>query len=941
MSLSRTAARWLARLGIDLRPGEAGLCARLFALHFLILEYQYTVKAVRQSAYVDTLGAERLPLVYLLAALATGPVLGLYGRWIDRFTLRRLLAGTSLVVGLGTLAFWAAFDLEGPAIPIAFYLWTALTGILLVSQLWSYAGERLDARQARRLFGLVGAGGILGSVAGGLSARWVSQVSGTRGALLVAAFSALVIAVLLGVRDRRVSGAAPPTQPAGLREAGRGWGLLRRSSSVRWLAALMLVSAMVAQFVDLQFSWAVERSTATLDERTALFGTLYGLVGVAAFLFQMLLTPRIHRQLGTGFALRILPASNGFGAAGLLITAAFAPAWVLPVAWALKMADNGLRYSLDQSTRELLFLPIPAHDRARAKAFVDVFVQRVAKASAAILLLVVPLGWLDVLQTAWISLGLIALWMIATGLAQRSYVAAFREGLMRTRTPDDGPGVADAGTLELLVEGLGARDPRVVLQSVDLLVGQGRGRLVHPLLLHHAEPAVRRRVLEVLAVEKRTDQIDLVESSLGDADAEVRLEALRTLAELEPAGVDARLVQHLRDPDVRVRATAIGWVAVQPDEAGRQRAERALDEMLADGVATARVAAAEAVGELPEPTHQGALVRLLYDSDVHVVRAAVGAVRRRMEKCGEPASPLYIPILVSHLRHRQLKHDARAALVAYGESVVPALRHFLADSDEDVWVRRAIPKTLAAIGGPAAASALSASLSAPDSFQRRKVVESLVALRVREGATPDPGAVDGQLGAEVRGYLRNLADLSALRTVQLRGPLVEWPPQDRPHLLESLLSDRMTGHFETAFGLLALLHDPRTVRGTVRGLRSERQAIRAHALEYLDNALSGEVRRLVFAMVDEVPVVERLRQARRLFDIDPGGRDATLRRLVRHRPIGDAEAVWLTAAALHYVEERGIASLRPLVVEAIRSDHAELVQETARYLLPELAPPPS
>ena len=63
--------------------------------------------------------------------------------------------------------------------------------------------------------------------------------------------------------------------------------------------------------------------------------------------------------------------------------------------------------------------------------------------------------------------------------------------------------VTDAATLEMLVEGLGVRDPRIVCQSVDLLVGQGRGRLVHPLLVHHPEPSVRCRVLGVLAGEDR------------------------------------------------------------------------------------------------------------------------------------------------------------------------------------------------------------------------------------------------------------------------------------------------------------------------------------------------------------------------------------------------------------------------------------------------------
>ena len=52
---------WLSHLGVDLRSGEAGLCWLLFAVHFLLLSFQYTAKALRQSIFIDSLAAVRLP----------------------------------------------------------------------------------------------------------------------------------------------------------------------------------------------------------------------------------------------------------------------------------------------------------------------------------------------------------------------------------------------------------------------------------------------------------------------------------------------------------------------------------------------------------------------------------------------------------------------------------------------------------------------------------------------------------------------------------------------------------------------------------------------------------------------------------------------------------------------------------------------------------------
>ncbi len=48
----------LRRLGVDVRPAEAGLTACLFAYCFLVGTFQFAGKAVRQSTFIDALGAE-------------------------------------------------------------------------------------------------------------------------------------------------------------------------------------------------------------------------------------------------------------------------------------------------------------------------------------------------------------------------------------------------------------------------------------------------------------------------------------------------------------------------------------------------------------------------------------------------------------------------------------------------------------------------------------------------------------------------------------------------------------------------------------------------------------------------------------------------------------------------------------------------------------------
>ena len=950
---------WLERLHMDLRPGEARVCGLLFTIHFLVLAFQYTAKSIRQSVFIDSLGADRLPFVYLLAALCAYPMILLYGRMTDRWSEDRVFAVSALVVAASLLGFWWLFGLEQRWVSIAFYLWIAIIGILLVSQFWCYASHRLDARQARRLFGLVGAGGLLGSICGGQIARFTSQYFGTFSALGVAAALLFVLGGLL------LSGALPSRGPenagdegllAGtaldddpraeaLNEARDGWQLVRTSPYLRSIAAVMLLSAMVAQVIDLQFSWVIEQSTSTLNQRTAVFGNLYSLTGVAAFFFQLLFTARIHKRLGVGFALRVLPVANGLTSLLFLLAAFFLPALLLPAAWLLKTGENGLRYSLDQATRELLFLPVPAQDRSKVKAFIDVFVQRSAKGLAALALLSVTFGWITVPQTVGFSLLWLLVWLLLLGSTQRRYITAFREVLLRRDLrPEDAIDLRDNATLEALVEGLGSQEPRQVLYSLDLLSTHGRGRLIPPLMLHHPDADVRQRVLEILQREGRQDAMALVEKLLMDPDPAVRVQATRTLAAFAPAEIPQLMGERLHDPDPRMRAAALSYLAGLEDPASSSAAFSALTEMIGDGDSTVRAEAANALSDIDEPLGQAELVRLLYDREPGVVRRAIEAVLCRAERGS--SSPLYVPILVSNMRHRKLKHDARDALVAFGERSIPALKHFMNDPHEDIWVRRALPKTIARIAGPAALLALIESLNVPDPFLRRKVIESLGTLRQRDPEHPPPRmTVEAQIGVESRSYLRAFLDLESLRgegNGQSPGPAPapagrSGVPPRSPHLLERLLRERMEDHERNLFNLLALLHPPHDITAARGGLGGEKAELRAHALEYLENLLEGEVREQIFSVIDDLPVRERLRQAHRLFDLDRESRALTLKRLATLRPSGDVDAAWLNAAALHYIFEHRLVHLYPTIERARDEDPEPLVQETCQLLIRRIA----
>jgi AAA family ATP:ADP antiporter len=930
--------RGRSRPVFGIHPGEGGL-AWLFFCNFLVLTtVHFAAKSVRQATFLDSLGAEKLPWVYLAVALISLPVLILYSRLAARIRLPILILSSTLLHVLGLVTFFVLFGLGHVWVAVAYYIWLGMAFAIAVSQFWTYANQVFDSRQARRLFSFIGAGGLLGSVLGGLMAVNVTRALGTRFTLLGAASVLLLIPIMIVLTEKR----RPPSQivPAVARrprieEVRGGLRTLRGSRLLALISLLMLSTVMIGQLVQWQFYWYVENNTSGLDRLTSVIGFAFILMGVVGFLFQLIFTGRIHRVLGVGVGLRVLPGTVAVAQLGVVLAMAGGWAAVYALVWILFLAEGSLRHSVEQATRELLFQPVAEELRVRAKAFIDVFVQRFGKGAAAILILV-TIKLLPPASVSVLTLVLAVVWLVLTFQARREYITAFREGLKSgTLQPDAAIDPTDVKTVTTLVQSLGSSDPRKVLHSLDLLADSGEGRLVPPLLLHHDSAEVRRKTLEVLAATNREDAASLVEKAMSDPDAGVRTGAMRTLAVLRGEHAAKLALDRLDDPDAHVRATAVASLLAAENGDVGDRAERVLIELAADDDPVVRADTVAALGQVSDPIASDILVTMLYDSDLLVVKAAIAAVRQRFERSG--ANPLYATILVSLMANRRLKHEARNALVAQGEGAIKPLILFMRSQDEQIWVRRAVPKTIALIGSQKGADALLDSLDTGDAMVRSKIIEALVYMRTRD---PDVQfkrrIVTQHLRREASEYVRLLADLwavSSLHEARLDGPLAVWKSDGRvPTLPQQLLAQRMARGVSNIFGLLELINNPEDVRAAQRSLLSGQPKMRARALEYLDNTLAGSVRRDVFAVIDDAPPEDKLRRAEQIFNIRVESPEETLSRLIQIDPREDPSAIGIVLAALYNVWNEEIESLYPVIIALAEDTDDEMVRETAVWV---------
>ncbi len=909
---------------VDVRKDEASAVSLMFLYSFLVMASYNIVKPLTRSEFIDDFGADNLPWVLLVGGILIGVIMQVYANLVTRLPPKSVIPVTQIGLTGLLVVFWVLFQTGQAWASVAFYFLGQIMGLLLISHFWTLANDIYDARQAKRLFGFVGGGASLGGIAGSAATRFLVERLGSETMILA---SAALLLVCVGVVGSIMQ--ASPVALSGIASAGAKEGvsrnealrLLRDSKHLQVIALVIGFAAVGAGLLDQQLNMAAQeaRGAGGSDAIGAFLAEVGLYISIAGFIIQVWLTSRIHRLLGVGFALLMLPVS--LAASGVLVLATGA-LWAAATG---RILDSSLRYSVDKTTREILFLPLPAELKHKAKAFVDVTVDRFSKAILAVLLLILVKGFgLEWRELSIVSVTMVGAWVYTAIRARRGYLASFRETLERQGVEPAAVRltVADLSTVETLVEELAHPDERRVLYAIEVLDSLDKRNLITPLLLHHESSAVRARALSALK-DARPDigerWVPTIETMIGDTSTDVRAAAIGTLASIrnEDAAVLARDLLHDADPRIVATAAVILSSAEQPaDQAAAQKALAALAADTRESASAVRRDLAAAIRHVGDLRTHDLLIPLLHDPNPEVADEAMRSVRAL-----GATNSLFAPTLVSLLGNRRLKGGARETLVSYGPPVVKVLRYFVTDDQEDVWVRRHIPATLAHIPCQESMDILVELLSVDDAFLRFKVLTAIEKLR-REypSLTYKTETLEQRALGEGRSYFNRLS---------LHHNLFDRAKLPVESLLAAALHEKMTRTVDRIYRLLGLLYPWKDVAAARWAIENGGTRARASALEYLDNILSAQLRRQVMPILDELPREEKVRRGNLLLKTRPRDVEETLLEL-----INDDDQV-VAAVAIDLVGELEMWSLADDVehVLAHRSPRDWYVFESASWTL--------
>lgn len=895
-----------ARLGLT--RDELARTAPITVAYALVLASLYLLKPARNALFLNRQGIAELPFVLLLVAVVGGLTAAIYGKYAKATRIDRLIRYTFVLLVGFLIGFRYLLTTGWGWVVYAFYIWVALYGLLTTSLVWLLANAIFTSREARKVFGFIGTGGIAGAILGGLFTGYAADLLGTENLLLVCAGVLGVVVVLLYPLR--------PSESTARRRRGKsadrddGIFDVLRSDLLRNLALTAGLVATVAVIVDIQFNEIVDRVYPDEDTKTAFFGTFFAYLSGFGFLFQLFVTPYLLRTVGVGAAIMILPVAMGLGSTAILI----APG--LFAAIMAKGADGGFRHSVHKAASEVLFLPVPAEAKSQAKLFLDTTVDTTFTGLGALLVLLLtgPAG-LSHDKLSFVTVPLVCLVVFVALRMRRAYVDAFRSALERRELDleDLRTNLDEAGVVGALLPALDSDNERQVVYALDLLASARSRAVVAPVqkLAEHPSAEVRAKALRVLRHQGASLPEEALEALLEDPNERVRLEAMELYCEARSEAKEVVLDRFLDDARGRLVSAALGVVA----RGDPRLAEGLLDE--------ARVRAyLERDGEDAEPIHAALAAALAGVEDEaltehfwalateggpRVKAAAVDGLgdRRRVDAAGW---------LLERLQDRDVRRAARAALARCGAAVVPELARALADPARPVIVRALVARALGDIPHQDAVDALLARLPHAIPQQRHDLIRALARLRAYPGLTFPKELVFQAILREARVYT---ADRQA--EAVLAAEASERPAE---RLLVRAVRERQQRCLEDVFALMGLRYDARDMANAYQGLISDKRAVRASALEFLDNLLKKRIRDVLVPILDPNPLGGLQAQARALFGESIESRyDALLYLLEGDDP-------WLRACALFALRGPERVQLERILDEAADADEP-VVRETA------------
>ena len=426
MSQAPAEQRQIERRG-SLRPftgfREWQLSLAACGCFFLIIASYNLLKPVRTSMVIATWGIRDLPLADVLSFGVMCALSHLYAALAKKLVPVRLVAAILAAGSMVLLLMLLCERYPGKVSSLLLYSFGSIVNLYAVMGFWSLTNAAHGRVAGMRRYGLIGAAGPAGGIAGAFAVNTIENLCSSSGLIVLSSLTlALAVPMAYLIRRNAVaddwSGSLCRASSSPLVDAR----VITRSRTATLILCLVLVMTISSSISD----WVLTRLASARDPHrssvVAMLSTAYMHLGVVSLAMQLILTTLLLRYASLRYSLLMLPC------VAVLSSCLFSFNAAEPVMLGAAVVYMATFYTVNQSAKELLYTEHSPDIMYKAKNFIDTTFFRLGAmvGSSCVWLLVRYLGW-DVPQLGLVLASLSCVWIFVVVVITRpSPLAASR-----------------------------------------------------------------------------------------------------------------------------------------------------------------------------------------------------------------------------------------------------------------------------------------------------------------------------------------------------------------------------------------------------------------------------------------------------------------------------------------------------------------------------------
>ncbi|MFB2918701.1 MULTISPECIES: Npt1/Npt2 family nucleotide transporter [Aerosakkonema] len=973
MTLNNTSPSWgFSRLllqWLNLRAEESERTLLMFAVYTTTSIGLVWLEASTVALFLDQLGAEWLPWIYIASA-GLGGALGLLSTWMQRILpLRQFIVTIAVLLAFPLLLFRVGLQFPDFGWLTVFLLPLWVDGAYALNHLNTSltANQLFNIREIKRTFPLISSGSLVADVLSGFSLPLLLSVVGLHNIILVAAVMLVMGAGILYYLSNRYEQSFPDSHPSNLRDYHDGSSTRKLAGPLRQYEILLYAFFVIAQvlllLIDFQYLSQLELHLDGKDIASFL-GLFSGIVGICELITQWFISSRVIERMGV-FVTAMLPpavmAILGLIPLTILILAVLRVFSLKGLELfigliVLKFVDELLRYTFVASTGSVLFQPIPENLRGSVETKARGIAEPVATGftGSAILAILWLIHWAfptlgEKVQKEWLGwivvLGIVIFalaWLMSVWLLRSRYVDLLVLSAQRGQlgSADVDLRVLKRAVVEVLERPAEEAEKRSCIELLSQIYSQDVGEILAP-LLPQFPPALQRQSLEVMLNNPNpaylTNIRALIETS--DPEPDVLAVALRYVWLTEPEPDLRQLRPYLRpEIDPMVRGTAASLLLRLGSATQKAEATSVLRRMLTHQEEQERVMGCRALGEAVYlQTLRLQIPNLLRDKSLRVRCALLEAIAAtRLEE--------YYPSLLRGLEYKSTREAALHAIVRLENDAIPMLLSLATNIHKPDLVRRYAWDAIGRIGTREALNVLVSNLMTAWGNTRRQIIQIVLKL-------PNEIGIESVLDRLGRSGVEMLIDQELMFMAQMYAARIDLSRElksNEADLLQRALKDALADSVERCFLLMKFLYPLGAIQAAAFNLRSDSPSEMARGLEILDQTIDIPTKRVLLTVLDRNSDWEKLQSLAALVVYQPLDERDRVRRLLSLRHfLSD----WSLACCFHLARsarwnltaEATIACLRHptgFVREAVIAYLRVASQRALAELLPKLKQDP-